>query len=117
MNNKKFNYKYLLLAVLSILFIKCHKGPEFDKLIPYKDSEDGRWGYVNYKGRKKIETIFADQPSLFYEGRALVSNMNGTYDFINRKGIDMGRSFKYATHFEGGVACVVEEDQTVSVFA
>jgi hypothetical protein len=111
MNNKKFNYTYLLLAVLSILFVKCNKGPEFDKLIPYKDSEDGRWGYVNYKGRKKIETIFANQPSLFYEGMALVHNMDGTYDFINRKGIDMGRSFKYATRFEGGVACVVEEDK------
>jgi hypothetical protein len=111
MNNIKINYTYLLLAVISILFVRCNKGPEFDKLIPYQDSEDGRWGYVNYKGRKKIETIFANQPSLFYEGMALVSNIDGTYDFINKKGIDMGKSFKSATHFEDGVACVVEEDQ------
>jgi hypothetical protein len=111
MNNKKFNYTYLLLAVLSILFIKCNKGPEFNKLIPYQEKEDGRWGYVNYKGRKKIETKFTNQPSLFYEGMALIPNIDGTYDFINRKGIDMGKSFKSATYFNDGVACAVEEDQ------
>ena len=112
MNNKKFNYTYLLiLLAFSFLFTECNKGPEYNKLIPFQEEEDGKWGYVNFKGKKKIETKFAHQPSLFYKGMALVSNMDGTYDFINSKGVDMGKSFKSATSFKEGVACAVNEDQ------
>ena len=105
MNNKKFNYTYLLVTVVSILFIKCNKGPEFNKLLPFQEKEDGRWGYVNFKGKKVIETKFTNQPSIFFEGMALVTNMDDTYDFINRKGIDMGKSFKSATYFNDGLCC------------
>lgn len=112
MNNKKYKYTYLLiLLAFFLLFTGCNKGPEYNKLIPFQEEEDGKWGYVNFKGRKKIETKFANQPSLFYKSMALIRNTDGTYDFINSKGIDMGKSFKSATSFKGGVACAVNEDK------
>jgi len=112
MNNYLYkNIALVLFLTFAILFTGCNKGPKFDKLIPFQEEQNGDWGYINFKGKKVIETSFTKPPSLFYDGLAIVMNKDETYDFIDKEGNDKGKNYKSVTSFSEGLACVVEKDK------
>ena len=107
------NYKNSILFFIAIIFISsCGSKSEFDlDLLPFKEKNNGRWGYVDSKGNIKIETGFIEKPSLFREGFAIIKTRDGYFDYINNKGEEMDLKFVHAALFNENLAGVVEKDQ------
>lgn len=89
----------------------CGGGDSSDLLIPFVEKGGEKWGYVSAAGTVVIEPKFDRQPTLFYDGFALIQDNDGEYTFIDREGVVVSDDYKHATLFNQGLAFVVEEGE------
>lgn len=109
----KKSFLFIITAVLLIIMIGCgseKKKEEKSFIIPVQFAEGGKWGYVDMDGNIIIDTLFANTPSYFREGFALIKIAEGEYDFIDETGKKMGKKYADASLFSEGLACVVEKN-------
>ncbi len=103
----------VIITVLSAMIFGCgsEKKTEVKSyLIPVQVSEGGKWGYIDLDGNFVIDTLFADTPSYFREGFAIIKISDGVFDFIDEAGKKMGKKYAEASLFSEGLACVAEKD-------
>ncbi len=103
--------KYLTILTVTILFIQCKQEVKFEKLIPYQEEESAYWGYINYSGNVVIEPSFKSLPGMFYEGYALISTTDESFDYINKKGEEYERNYVDASDFNEGIAFGVKSGE------
>ena len=97
--------------ILALFLIQCNEKPEFDGLLPYQEEENAYWGYIDLKGRKKIEPVFKEAPGLFYDGFAIIQTSDGSFDYINTSGEEYERNYVDASNFNEGVAFGVKNGE------
>lgn len=82
-------------------------------LIPVKNEENGKWGYIDAAGKLVIEPQFAEA-AYFQEGKAYVKDTTGLCGYINSDGTyAIEPRYASATDFGDGLAWVAEPDSAL----
>jgi len=92
-----------------IVFQTIDSGQFSNGLAPVYDSKQGKYGYINKKGKFKIKAQF-EEASVFSDGLAIIEE-DGEYGYINKKGkVVIKPGFERAEPFLNGLAYVRTED-------
>lgn len=83
--------------------------PFSDGLAAFTTKENGKWGFMDTKGRVVIEPQFEDYPNSFSEGLAKV-NKAGQWSFIDKTGKVVIQNNSHARPFSEGLAAQVKDN-------
>jgi hypothetical protein len=99
----------IVMIAVAMLTEGCSKGEPFSMdLIPVRS--DGKWGYVDAKGKIIINPQFREA-SPFSGGIARVIATDGKVGYIDQEGTYIvNPTYKYGTVFSEGLACVTKEN-------
>ncbi len=107
----------ILFITFALVMTACGKKEETRKIeksdiqmVPFQFVDGGKWGYMDFEGNVKIDTMFVNTPSYFREGFAVIKKKNDNYDFIDTEGKAKGKDYVAATMFSDGLAAVVDKD-------
>lgn len=73
-----------VFSVLSLALASCSGSGEHNasEYLPFKSSENGKWGMVSVDGEVLFEEEFTNQPTEVKNGRFLVRNNNGLWEMF-----------------------------------
>lgn len=100
-----------VLAYLAFLFLPFGSSKTSITHIPFKESKNGRWGFIDVKGEVVVSEEFKNMPGYAYDGIARVRNEKDKFEFykIDKKPQQIGSTYVNATDFSEGMALVAEE--------
>ena len=83
--------------------------------LPFKSTEDGRWGLIGLDGNILIDNEFQEKPSPVINGMFHVKNENGNYEnYVADKTLKkIGNEYLSVGNYNSGLAPVVEKGQFV----
>lgn len=83
--------------------------------LPFKSTEDGRWGLIGLDGNILIDNEFQEKPSPVINGMFHVKNENDNYEIYvaDKKLKKIGNEYLSVGNFKSGLAPVVEKGQCV----
>ena len=85
--------------------------------IPYKSSENGKWGMLRPDGTILFEEEFKDPPTIAHEGRFFVKNGNGLWEIFTaeERPEKVGDEYVSLGDFYNGVAPAVRKNEKISL--
>ena len=85
--------------------------------IPFKSSENGRWGMLRPNGTILFEEEFKDEPTIAHEGRFFVKNGNGLWEIFTADAtpLKVGDEYVSLGNFYNGVAPAVRKNEKISL--
>lgn len=85
--------------------------------VPFKSSENGKWGMLRPDGTILFEEEFKDEPTVARDGRFYVKNGNGLWEIFSAEEIPqkLGDEYVYLGEFYQGVAPAVKKDEKISL--
>ena len=100
-----------VLGFLAYLFLSFGSSKTSITHIPFKESKNGRWGFMDAKGEVVVSEEFKNMPGYAYDGIAKVRNEKDKFEFykIDKKPQQIGSTYVNATDFSEGMALVAEE--------
>lgn len=100
-----------VLGFLAFMFFPFGSAKSTITHIPFKESKNGRWGFMDTKGEVVVSEEFKNMPGYAYDGIAKVKNEKDKYEFykIDKKPQQIGGAYANATDFSEGIALVAEE--------
>jgi hypothetical protein len=100
-----------VIAYLAFLFLPFGSSKTSITHIPFKESKNGRWGFIDVKGEVVVSEEFKNMPGYAYDGIARVRNEKDKFEFykIDKKPQQIGSTYVNATDFSEGMALVAEE--------
>lgn len=87
------------------------------KYLPFKSSEEGKWGLIDLDGNVLFEEEFKEEPAYVRNGRFFVKNNSGLYNMYNisEKPEKIGAEYLEVTPFYEDVAAVVKKNEKISI--
>lgn len=108
-----------VFSVLSLALASCSGSGEHNasEYLPFKSSENGKWGMVSVDGEVLFEEEFTNQPTEVKNGRFLVRNNNGLWEMFTaeenpRK---IGEDYKHICEFNSDVTLAVKEGERITI--
>ena len=85
--------------------------------IPFKSSENGKWGMLRPDGSVLFEEEFKDEPTVAHDGRFYVRNGNGLWEIFTAEESPMKVGDEYVSlgEFYDGVAPAVRKNEKISL--
>lgn len=85
--------------------------------IPFKSSEDGKWGMMTTEGKVLFENEFRNPPTFIADERFFVQNQDGFWEMFSAEESPrrIGDEFRFASAFSNGVAMVTPRDGHISI--
>lgn len=85
--------------------------------IPFKSTENGKWGMLRPDGSILFEEEFKDEPTVAHEGRFFVKNGNGLWEIFTAEESPMKVGDEYVSlgEFYNGVAPAVRKNEKISL--
>lgn len=83
--------------------------------LPFRNSEDGRWGLIDFEGNVLIDEEFQNRPSAVMDGMFHVKNEDGLYEIYtaDKHFKKVGSEYISVGDFHSGLAPVVEKGEPV----
>jgi len=113
---KKFRIWIVLLVAVAIVS-SCSEGKKSDIThLPFRNSQDTKWGMVSTDGKILFEGEFASMPSVAVNGIFVVKNLKGYYEYykVGEKPRKFGGEYLQAGMFHENAAPVVLPESAVS---
>ena len=100
-----------VLAYLAFTFLSFGSSKTTITHIPFKESKNGRWGFIDVNGEVVVSDEFKNMPGYAYDGIAKVKNEKDKFEFykIDKKPQQIGGTYVNATDFSEGMALAAEE--------
>jgi hypothetical protein len=123
----------ILIALVGIGFWYWNK-PSFDEVVevlnfkkyrpdsdidgvPFKSSENGKWGMLRPDGSILFEEEFKDEPTVAHDGRFYVRNGNGLWEIFTAEEnpVKVGDEYVSLGEYYDGVAPAVRKNEKISL--
>lgn len=109
---------FLFLAVL-LVFISCAEDVEQTETgyLPFKSSQDGKWGMIGTDGTVLFEEEFKDEPTSAKNGRFMVKNGNGLWEIYTAesKPEKIGEEYLQIADFTASVTPSVKKNEKITL--
>lgn len=112
---------FLLVIVLSAILSSCGGGSTTESklgYLPFKSSENGKWGMIGLDGKILFEEEFKNEPTAVFNDRFFYCNDNGEIEFFkaDENATQIEGSFKdIAPFFYDDVTVAVRKNERISI--
>ena len=103
--------------VVEVLNFKKYRSDSDIEGVPFKSSENGKWGMLRPDGSILFEEEFKDEPTVAHDGRFYVRNGNGLWEIFTAEEnpVKVGDEYVSLGEYYDGVAPAVRKNEKISL--